>query len=109
MVTWWEWGEPNKYLHDLISSDRRYPTVNANGRLFGSPEYSTDLLPILDPKTHTVTYFRAPVRDADTPEALGPGHAAIEKPMAAESPAGSTARNSTRPAMQRPRKAGRRS
>jgi len=26
--------------------------------------------------------FRAPVRDADTPEALGPGHAAIEKPMA---------------------------
>src|SRR5262245_16820788 len=54
-------GEPKKYLHDLISSDRRYPTVNANGRLFGSPEYSTDPLPILDPKTHTVTYFRAPV------------------------------------------------
>jgi hypothetical protein len=81
VVTWWEWGEPKKYLHDLISSDRRHPTVNAYGRLFGSPEYSTDLLPILDPKTHTVTYFRAPVRDADTPEALGPGHAAIEKPL----------------------------
>src|SRR5213076_855945 len=38
--------------------------------------------PVLDPKTHTVTTFRAPVRDADTPEALGPGHAALEKPMA---------------------------
>ena len=81
VVTWWEWSDPRKYLHDLISSDRRYPTVNANGPLFGSPEYSTDMLPILNPKTHTVTYFRAPVRDEDTPEALGPGHAAIEKPL----------------------------
>jgi streptogramin lyase len=81
VITWWEWGDPKKYLHDLISSDRRYPGVNANGPLFGSPEYATDMLPILDPKTHTVTYFRAPVRDEDTPEALGPGHAAREKPL----------------------------
>ncbi|HZN50453.1 MAG TPA: carboxypeptidase-like regulatory domain-containing protein, partial [Methylomirabilota bacterium] len=82
VVTTWEWGDPKKYLHDLIASDRRYPTVNAYGKLYGSPEYATDDYPILDPKTHTVTTFRAPVRDADTPEALGPGHAAIEKPMA---------------------------
>jgi hypothetical protein len=81
VVSWWEWGEPKKYLHDLISSDRRYPTVNAYGRLFGSPEYSTDMLPVLDPRTHTATVYRAPVRDADTPEALGPGHAAAEEPL----------------------------
>ncbi len=80
VVTWWEWGDPRKYLHDLIASDRRQPTVNAYGPLFGSPEYSTDLLPILDPKAHKVTYFKAPVSD-ETPEALGPGHAAIEKPL----------------------------
>src|SRR5215813_8041003 len=82
VVTTWEWGDPKKYLHDLIASDRRYPTVNAYGKLYGSPEYATDDYPILDPKTNTVTTFRAPVRDADTPEALGPGHAALEKPMA---------------------------
>ncbi len=82
VVTTWEWGDPKKYLHDLIASDRRYPTVNAYGPLFGSPEYSTDVYPILDPRTHTVTNFTAPVRDADTPEALGPGHAADAKPMA---------------------------
>src|SRR6185295_10121931 len=82
VVTTWEWGDPKKYLHDLIASDRRYPTVNAYGKLFGSPEYATDVMPILDPRTHTVTSFTMPVRDADTPEALGPGHAAIEKPMA---------------------------
>ncbi len=82
VVTSWEWGDPKTYLHDLIASDRRFPTVNAHGPLFGSPEYATNRLPILDPKTHTVTFFKAPVRDADTPEALGPGHAATEKPMA---------------------------
>src|SRR5262249_15159854 len=47
-----------------------------------SPEYASDLLPILDPLSHKVSYFKAPVRDADTPEALGPGHAAIAEPMA---------------------------
>jgi len=82
VVTWWEWGEAKRYLHDLIASDRRFPSVNASGPLFGSPEYSTDNMPILDPKTHKVSFFRMPVRDADTPEALGPGHAAMEKPMA---------------------------
>ncbi len=81
VVTWWEWSQPEKYLHDLISSDRRDPSVNANGPLYGSPEYSTDNMPILDPTTHKVTYFKLPVRDADTPESLGPGHAASEKPL----------------------------
>ena len=65
--------DDKKYLHDLIASDRRYPTVNAYGPLYGSTEYSIDMIPILDPKTHTVKHFPAPVRDADTPEALGPG------------------------------------
>ncbi|MBI3326782.1 MAG: carboxypeptidase regulatory-like domain-containing protein, partial [Nitrospinae bacterium] len=82
VVTTWEWGDPKTYLHDLIASDRRSPTVNAYGPLYGSPEYSTDVYPILDPKQHTVTHFKAPVRDANTPEALGPGHAADAKPMA---------------------------
>lgn len=75
VVTSWEWSSEKKYLHDLIASDRRYPTVNANGPLYGSPEYSTDDIPILDPKTHTVTSFKLPVRDRDMPESLGPGHA----------------------------------
>ncbi len=81
VVTTWDWGDPKKYLHDLIASDRRNPTVNAYGPVLGSPEYSTDVLPILDPKTHTVTNFKAPVRDPDTPEGLGPGHAAMDKPL----------------------------
>ena len=80
VVTAWEWSTPNKYLHDLISSDRRKPTVNAYGKLYGAPEYSTDDMPILDPKTHTVTYFRMPVADPNMPVSLGPGHAGAIKP-----------------------------
>jgi hypothetical protein len=79
VVTAWEWSEPDKYLHDLISSDRRNPTVNAYGPLYGAPEYATDNMPILDPKTHTVTYFKMPVRDKDMPLSLGPGHAGLVK------------------------------
>src|SRR6204780_1084904 len=54
VITSWEWSTPDKYLHDLISSDKRHPTVNAYGPLYGSPEYSTDNMPILDPKTNKV-------------------------------------------------------
>ncbi len=81
VITTWDWGTEKQYLHDLISSDKRNPTVNGYGPLYGSTEYSTDHLPVLDPKTAKVTYITPP-EGADVPEALGPGHAAIEKPMA---------------------------
>ena len=51
VVTTWDWGTEKQYLHDLISSDKRNPTVNAYGPLYGSTEYATDHLPVLDPKT----------------------------------------------------------
>ena len=81
VITEWEWSTPDKYLHDLISSDRRHPNVNAYGPLFGSPEYSTDNMPILDPKTNKVSFFKMPVRDADMPLSLGPGHAGAVQPL----------------------------
>ncbi len=83
VVTTWDWSTPDKYLHDLISSDRRKPTVNANGPLYGAPEYSTDLMPILDPKTHKVSSFKMPVADPNMPVSLGPGHAGAIKPTMA--------------------------
>jgi len=81
VVTLRDWMNEKQYLHDLISSDRRYPTVNANGPLYGSPEYSSEFIPILDPIKNTATTFKAPVRDANMPLSLGPGHAAALKPL----------------------------
>ena len=82
VVTTWDWGNEKQYLHDLISSDKRNPTVNGYGALYGSPEYASDHLPVLDPNTAKVGYITPP-EGADVPEALGPGHSAIEKPLAA--------------------------
>jgi hypothetical protein len=62
-----DWSTDKAYMHDLSGTDRRDPTVNGYGKLYGAPELSTDAFPILDPKTNTATALHAPVRDADTP------------------------------------------
>jgi hypothetical protein len=81
VITLWGWGSAQTYLHDAVSTDKRNPTVNGYGKVFGSPEYSTDLIAILDPKTNTATQWQAPVRDSEMPESLGEGHAATLKPV----------------------------
>ncbi len=81
VLTLWGWGSEKTYLHDAISTDKRNPTVNAYGKVFGSPEYASDMLAILDPKTNTATEWNAPVRDPEMPESLGEGHAATLKPV----------------------------
>ena len=58
---------PKAYLHAEIATDKRHPTVNANGRIYGSPEESTDLIPILDPAQSIASSMKMPVRDVNTP------------------------------------------
>jgi hypothetical protein len=67
VLTTWEWSTPTHYMHDIISTDRRKPTVNANGKLYGSTEESTDMFPALDPRTHTPSTVKHPVLDPKTP------------------------------------------
>ena len=62
-----DWSDGKAYVHDLSGTDRRNPTVNGNGPLYGAPELSTDDFPVLDPKHNHATTFKAPVRDADAP------------------------------------------
>jgi hypothetical protein len=67
VLTLWDWSRPTAYLHDEISTDRRNPTLNPNGKLYGTTEESTDFLPILDPVHNTVSEIKHPVRDPKTP------------------------------------------
>jgi hypothetical protein len=63
VVSLWDWAEPTTYMHDAISTDKRRPTVNANGYIYGSPEESTDDVPVLDPvanKTWSIKHPYAP-------------------------------------------------
>jgi hypothetical protein len=69
VVTLWDWSNPKAYLHDEIATDKRKPTVNANGPLYGSTELSTDLVPVLDPVRHRAYEIKHPVRDPNTPSA----------------------------------------
>ena len=74
-----DWSDPKYYMHDLSGTDRRNPTVNGYGRIYGAPELSTDEMPILDPVANTATVFNVPVRDEDTPTTN-------DDPVAAPSP-----------------------
>jgi hypothetical protein len=67
VITEWDWADPKAYLHDEVSTDRRNPTLNANGLIYGSLELSADYLPVLDPVHNTVSRVPLTVRDPNTP------------------------------------------
>ena len=67
VITQWDWSDPKAYMHDEIASDKRDPTVNANGLIYGATEESTQDLPVLDPVKNTATTIHIPVRDPNTP------------------------------------------
>jgi hypothetical protein len=67
VITQWDWADPKAYLHDEVSTDRRNPTLNANGLIYGSLELSADYLPVLDPVRNTISRVPLTVRDPNTP------------------------------------------
>jgi len=69
VITEWDWASPKTYLHDAVSTDKRNPTVNAYGPIYGSSELSTDDIPVLDPIKNVATTIREPVSDPNTPSA----------------------------------------
>jgi hypothetical protein len=79
VITMWDWSDPKVYLHDEIASDKRNPTVNANGPIYGALEESADYLAVVDPKTHTASQIKLAPRDPATPSSG-------DQPPAAPSP-----------------------
>jgi hypothetical protein len=67
VITEWDWADPKAYLHDVVATDRRNPTLNANGVLYGSLELSADYLPSLDPSRNAAGKVPLTVRDPSTP------------------------------------------
>jgi hypothetical protein len=67
VITMWDWADPKVYLHDEIASDKRNPTVNPNGPVYGALEESGDYLPVLDPVHNTASRVKLQVRDPKTP------------------------------------------
>src|SRR5204862_521484 len=71
VITEWDWADPKAYLHDEVSTDRRDPTINAHGSLYGSLELSADYLPVLDPARNAAGRVPLTVRDPNTAPAAG--------------------------------------
>jgi len=67
VVTMWDWADPHVYLHDDIASDKRNPTVNANGPIYGALEESGDYLTVVDPVRNATSKVMLKVRDPQTP------------------------------------------
>src|SRR5690606_22599138 len=72
VITQWDWADPTGYMHDLVSTDRRDPTVNGYGKLYGAMEESHDYLPVLDPVANTIDRVPLTMMDESTGPAAGP-------------------------------------
>ena len=67
VLTQWDYGDAKKYTHDANATDKRNPTVNANGPIYIDPEVSTDNLYVVDPVKHAAYAVEVPFRDAGSP------------------------------------------
>jgi hypothetical protein len=96
VITMWDWSSTKAYMHDAISTDKDNPRFNANGKIYGAPEESTDNVPVLDPVKNVATQIKHPWRDPETPsqlktpkgrsaywgdEPIWDGHTSIHNPM----------------------------
>ncbi len=61
VLTMWEWANETSYVHDEITTDKRQPTVNANGLVYGV-SITQDTLVITDTKRHRSTELDIPLR-----------------------------------------------
>lgn len=50
VLSMWDWGD-STFVHDVISTDRRNPSVNAGGRIYGVSQWTGEYLS-LDPAAH---------------------------------------------------------
>jgi len=66
VLTLWEWGKEATFAHDELSTDKRNPTANAYGPVYG-PDWGNDDFLTLDVMTHTTTAQRIPVLDPEVP------------------------------------------
>jgi hypothetical protein len=61
VITEWQWGEYNSYVHDEVATDKRNPSLYPYGPVWGI-DIGTDTLWKLDVKTNTVSAHHVPVR-----------------------------------------------
>ena len=64
VVTLWDWGQATSFIHDEITTDKRNPTVNAGGPVYGVSA-GHGALTIVDPNANSTVELTIPVRPGD--------------------------------------------
>jgi hypothetical protein len=61
VITQWAWGDVTTYAHDEVATDKRDPTRNANGLIYGV-DIGNDHVLTLDPTLHVAAAIKTPTR-----------------------------------------------
>src|SRR3984893_7225635 len=64
VISQWDWGASESFIHDLTSTDKRNPTLYANGKVYGADRTGGGRLWVLDPVKNTVQGLEVQPRDA---------------------------------------------
>ena len=64
VVTVWDWGVDSSFIHDEITTDKRNPTVNAGGPVYGVSA-GHGALTVVDPNDNSAVEIKIPVRPED--------------------------------------------
>ena len=62
VLTMWEWAGETSYVHDEITTDKRQPTVNADGLVYGV-SITHDTLVVTDTERHESIEIPIPLRE----------------------------------------------
>jgi len=86
VITEWDWATPKEYFHDEISVDRRNPSSNPNGLIYGVHEDGSDFITALDPNKNSFTQIAIPYKPgtpmAEPEEVLEPSPYWANEPVA---------------------------
>ncbi|MGE3840216.1 MAG: hypothetical protein AB7I50_01390 [Vicinamibacterales bacterium] len=63
VLSQWDWGAPESFIHDLVSTDKRNPTLYPYGKVYGGDRTGGGRLWVLDPVKNTVTKLQVEPRD----------------------------------------------
>ena len=63
VVSQWDWGADISFVHDLISTDKRNPTLYPYGKVYGVDRTGGGRLLVLDPRKNTVDMLQVEPRD----------------------------------------------
>lgn len=67
VISEWDWSDKIGFVHDEIATDKRSPSLNANGYIYGVEQFSNDVIDILDPRSNSTSRVEVPIRDMSMP------------------------------------------